>query len=95
MNALQYVSQTLESIFHHPKMFGSSEAVEAQVLTLLEMRYLLMKNEDPKRVIIDAYNEFGRGVFGGLGCRPLGTVFLCVDDLAPHLERFAKLMENL
>ena len=90
MKALQFVRLTLKTIFKYPAMYGSPEAVEAQVLTLLEVRFVLTKGFDPQRTIVDAYSAFGRAERPEVGNKPLSTLYPNVKDLAPLLEKFAK-----
>ncbi|WP_147448754.1 hypothetical protein [Corallococcus terminator] len=71
MSALQttilaYIDEQIEAILSAPKMWGSDESVEMQVLQLLEFRSVTLRPEIEKsnpRAVLDEYHGFLRQTF--------------------------------
>lgn len=94
----KWVDQRIEDMLAAPRMWGSDEAVELQVLLLLEIRTLALRPEelaaDP-RCILDAYAAYLTKTYPAKPNRPLSQIVETDHlglELAAALRPFRDLM---
>jgi hypothetical protein len=78
---------TLDSIFTRPRMWGGPEAIELQVLLLLEVKALLGGAEDPHEAVMARYRDF-LGEIGDGSAHLLSGQTSDIDRLVAHLADF-------
>lgn len=69
-----HVDKSIRDMLRCPEMWGGAEAVELQVLQLLEIRHLATAppgTEAPRRQVTEAYRRFSSEVLGGGSADPL------------------------
>ena len=97
---VHWVDRRIEAMLAAPPMWGSPEAVEMQVLLLLEMRSLALRPEqtlvEPRRVL-DTYIAHLAQRFPRQGARPLHELIASDDEdcskLAGELRRFIEVLK--
>lgn len=94
---IAWLDERLAAILAAPPMWGSPDAVEAQVLLLLEMRAMVLQPAQTlaePRGVLDAYIAHLVRRFPGQGSRPLHELLTDDDEtytkLAEELRRFAE-----
>jgi hypothetical protein len=98
---VRWVDQRIEAVLAAPPMWGSPEAVELQVLLLLEVRALALRPDqtlaEPRRVL-DTYIAHLAQRFPQGGSRPLHELIAGDDEvcskLAEELRRFDELLRR-
>lgn len=64
LDVVGWIDQRIADMLRVPRMWGSYEAVELQVLTLVELRFTILNPktmQEKPRFVLDAYREFLRG----------------------------------
>jgi len=95
---VRYIDERLDAITDAPPMWGSDEAVEMQVLQLLELRALTLRPEVERgqpRAVLDAYVAFLRRKFPKEPCMNLAALLekhAKQGDMSPILEEFRREM---
>jgi hypothetical protein len=93
---VHFVDEQLRYIFAAPSMWGGDEAIELQVVQLLEFRSVALRPELEKRAprtILDAYHRILKEEFPGAPPYPLFALlekFERKGELIPLLRRFAE-----
>ncbi len=94
MTPVAFANQRLDAILERPKMWGGTEAVELQVLLMLELLVNeALPDQDPYEWIRDRYLPFIRTEVSS-GPWLLSGHSLDVDSLVAHLVRFRALVSS-
>jgi hypothetical protein len=95
-NALEAIRVTVETIETRPELFGSAEALERQMMTLLSVRHLLWGHAPaPNGAFLDARESFIAQVNGEPSAYPLYAILReegMVEELPRLLGDFARWM---
>lgn len=84
---ITFIDEHLVAVLDRPRMWGSLEAVEATILTLLEVRHFHLAPPEKARALLDLYrHELAKEV--GRGNTPLHV-------RAPEEEDFVQHMRNI
>ncbi len=83
----EWLEKRLDNILARPEMWGGQEAVELQVLQLLELRTFLNDSASNQREVLDRYQEFSRKKFRK-GPMPVSARNLDWTELTTHLKEF-------
>lgn len=84
---LAWLAKRLENILARPQMWGGQEAVELQVLQLLELETFVLDPSSDQRVVLDKYNEHSRKKWK-TGALPASARNLDWTELIRHLTEF-------
>jgi len=87
-HTLSWITARLDTILGAPRMWGSREAVELQILTLLEVRRVVC-GEDPMG-LLDQYVEFVRKRYPGHWNKPLYLILAAEPE-----EEFVRVLQEL
>lgn len=85
----RYLDSTLDSIFARPPMWGGPEAIELQVLLLLEIKAVLGGAPDAHAGVMGRYEVFLREV-GDRTAHLLSGQTSDIERLAAHLAEFRR-----
>lgn len=88
----RFIQDRLDSILARPKMWGSNEAVELQVLQLLDFLAFHRLEDCPPRFVLDRYAKFLQS-HKLLGTKPLSQHFENVEDITRLLGEFRRQIE--
>lgn len=94
---IDHIDKSVRHMLRCPEMWGGYEAVELQVLQLIEVRRLALAPptaEVKPRQVLEAYRRFSAEVMGGGSSEPLSTRLAKtgrLGELCKHLETFAAL----
>ena len=89
----KFIQDRLDSILARPSMWGSNEAVELQVLLLLDFLAFHRVRLCPARFVIDRYTKFIQS-HNLLSTKPLSQHFEDAKDITKLLGEFRSLIEQ-
>lgn len=84
---LAWLTKRLDNILARPEMWGGQEAVELQVLQLLELEVFINDPASNQRLVLDKYNEHSRKKWK-TGVLPASARNLDWTELIRHLNEF-------
>lgn len=72
-NALDFVESRLDAILTYPSGWGSADSLEPQVLTLLELRLVLLEPQADTEAVQARYLDYVDAAVGGARTLPLAA----------------------
>lgn len=88
----KFIKERLDSILARPEMWGSNEAMELQVLLLLDILAFHRVRLCPARFVIDRYTKFIQS-HNLLSTKPLSQHFKDAKDITKLLGEFRDQIE--
>lgn len=90
----EWLTRRLDVILLRPEMWGAQEAVELQVLQLLELELFVNDPSSDQRKVMDLYNEFSRKKWR-TGRMPASARNLDWTELTTHLKEFRNVCKEI
>ncbi len=85
-----HVNETLSSIMERPEMFGDRQAIEMQVITLLEIQYVALGFD--VNLVYNAWREFCKK--NKCGAYSLSGMTWPISEFTTMLKEFVTLMRR-